>query len=226
MRALTYGTSMVAATLLALSTSTAGAVTFSVTEFSSTLGGDGYAMNLGEEFTLGIRVSADADVLSGLGASIFGYDDSIVEFVSGEAVDSIFHQVAIPNVGAFNGLTNLASGTLAESSIGSFGPRVQIFNGVSLSSYSAQPLDPGLDGEVGADDAQFRVTFRMIGLGVTTLQIGTGYEGDAVVLPGGTTIQAAGATVAVGIIPEPGTALLMGLGLAGLAARRSTVPPR
>ena len=41
---------------------------------------------------------------------------------------------------------------------------------------------------------------------------------DGVVLAGGNTELALNATIVLGWVPEPGTALLIGLGLAGLAA--------
>ncbi|MFK7896846.1 MAG: PEP-CTERM sorting domain-containing protein [Myxococcota bacterium] len=207
--------SVLATTAMFLAASAASAVTFSVI---GTSGGDAAALLPGESVTLDIRVDADADSVAGLGASIFGYDEAIVDFAQGEAVASIFHGVAIPGVGAFSGLSNIAPNPLEESSIGANGNRVQIFNGVALTPVVAQPLDPGLDGNVGGGDAQFRVTFTAVAPGTTQLRIGTGYEGDAVILAGGIETQAAGVDLTVTVVPEPGTALLMGLGLAGLAA--------
>lgn len=64
----------------------------------------------------------------GLGASAWGYNESVVEFVTGQSVASINHGVAIPAVGAFNGLANVLADPLAESAIGANGNRVLFFS--------------------------------------------------------------------------------------------------
>lgn len=207
--------------------SAASAVTFSVIGTSTSQGNALNSLVPGEEVTIDIRVTADGDSIAALGASVYGYDESVADFTSGEAVREIFHPIAVPGVGAFGGLWNIATvngeGLLVESALGANGNRVQIFNSYSLSEYSDQPLDPGLDGVIGGGDAQFRLVFAVVGPGATSLLIGTGYEGDAVVLPGGGQIQANGAVVHLSTggppVPEPGTALLFGIGLAGLAAQ-------
>lgn len=210
--------SVLATAAMIFAASAASAVTFSVIGTSTSLGSELSALLPGEEVTIDIRVGADADGVFGMGASVWGYDENVADFVSGDAVASIFNAVAIPGVGAFSGLSNLNAGALGESFIGANGNRVQIFNGAGLSPTFAQALDPGLDGNVGGGDAMFRVTFAAIAPGTTSLNIGTGYQGDVVVLAGGVTIQAQNGVVELTVVPEPGTALLMGLGLAGLAA--------
>ncbi|MEZ4281998.1 MAG: hypothetical protein R3F21_20535 [Myxococcota bacterium] len=161
--------------------------------------------------------------MAGLGAAIFGYDDGMVDFVSGNAVASILHDVCIPGVGCFNGIDNQIGGAspLFEGTVAS-GPYVQIFNGVSLTSRSGTGAqDPGLDGVLGGGDAQFRVTFAMSGPGTTTFFIGTNAAdpilGNAVVYAGGEVVDAINTSISL-ITPEPGTAVLMGLGFAALAA--------
>ncbi|MFK7899064.1 MAG: pentapeptide repeat-containing protein [Myxococcota bacterium] len=170
------------------------AVTFSLI---GTSGGTPSSLEVGETVTFDIRVDADADSVAGLSASIYGYNEAVVDFVQGDAVPSIFHGVAIPGVGAFSGLSNIAPNPLEESAIGANGNRVQIFNGVALTPVVAQPLDPGLDGNVGGGDAQFRVTFTAVATGTTQLLIGTGYEADRVILAGGLEVQANGFSVVV-----------------------------
>ena len=86
---------------------------------------------------------------------------------------------------------------------------------------AASASSPGLDGVIDGGDAQFRLVFRAAAPGVTTIEIGTNTAdpilGNAVIGDGGVASNAANAVVTVSVIPEPGTALLMGLGLAGLA---------
>jgi hypothetical protein len=68
-------------------------------------------------------------------------------------------------------------------------------------------------------DDQFRLVFRAIGPGRTVIRIGTGYEGDGEVGLGGSLDTSSNVEVAITVIPEPGAAVLVGLGLAGLAMR-------
>ena len=205
-------TSVIASAIF-LAASVAGATTFTVVSTSRPLN----SLNVGDTVTIGIRLSNSLGVF-GLGASAYGYNESVIDFTSGSAVASINHAVAIPAVGAFSGLTNVVGGALIESSIGASGNRVQIINGVGLAATNTNVLDPGLDGIIGGNDAQVRITFTATGVGVTNIIIGTGYNGDAEVLAGGLTNQNDNNTLVITVIPEPGTALLMGLGLAGLAA--------
>lgn len=194
--------------------------------------------SIGSTLTLGFRIEGDADDagLFGLGASIYGYNEGVIDFVSGEVVGSIFHRVAIPGVGAFEGLENslvpgvgtVRTGPLSESSIGASGNRVQFFNGVGLTGRTFNALDPGLDGVVGGGDAQVRVTFQITGAGFTTLQVGTGYNGDGAVYAGGLLDTSTLLVFPISLIgpgctltPEPNTALLLGLGLGLLARHRA-----
>ncbi len=173
----------------------------------------------GEVVTIGIRLSEGRDVY-GLGASAYGYDESVIDFESGLAVTVINRAIIIPGVDVSGGLANYAippeGGPLAESSIGDNGSRVLFFNGVSLSPTNSHRFDIGLDGVFGTGDDQFRLVFRAIEPGRTVIRIGTGYEGDGEVGPGGSLDTSANVELAITVIPEPGTGLLVGLGLAGL----------
>jgi len=223
-----------------LGASDAPALQFRVTELSTCPYDPIYGgvQCFGAEITIGIRIEAGpGEDLYGLGASAWGYDESIVDFTSGRAVSSIFHAVAIPGVGVFNGLTNalvhstpapgaVATGPLAESAIGANGNRVLFFNGVGLSATNYNPLDPGLDGVLGGGGTQFRLVFRVGGPGTTQIRVGTGYPGDGAVYAGGRPDVEGppDMTIVVSsefspyVVPEPGTALLVGLGLASLGA--------
>ncbi len=181
----------------------------------------------GTTVTLGLRIEGAVDEgLFGLGASVHGYNESVIDFVSGQSVASIFHDVAIPAVGAFDGLGSTLTNPLVESSVGSSGNRVLFFNGVGLVGRGYNPLDPGLDGIVGGDGAQVRLTFRMVAPGVTNLIIGTGHNGDGAIYAGGRADTSVNLVLGVTMdgqfpcpVPEPGTALLIGLGLTSLGWR-------
>jgi hypothetical protein len=175
----------------------------------------------GELVTIGIRLSEGRDVY-GLGASAYGYDESVLDFESGRAASAINYAIPVPVVVDSSALENYArarNGALSESSIGNNGNRVLFFNGVSLTPTRSHPLDPDVDGIYGTGRDQFRLVFRAIAPGRTILRIGTGYEGDGEVGPGGSLDTSSNVEVAITVIPEPGAGLLFGLGLAGLAMR-------
>lgn len=205
-------TSVIASAIFLAASAASAATVFNVTANRST-----NDLLPGETVILSIRLTNGVGVF-GLGASAYGYNESVIDFTTGSTVASINHAVAIPAVGAFSGLGNTLTNPLSESSIGSSGNRVLIFNGVGLTATNTNALDPGLDGAVGGNDAQMRITFTATGAGSTTIIIGTGYNGDGEVLAGGVTDQSSNTSIAITVVPEPGTALLMGLGLAGLAA--------
>ena len=155
----------------------------------------------GETITIDVRVVADADEVYGLGASVYGYDEAVIDYVdgSGQAVAGIFYGAAIPGVGAFAELENLITNPLVESAIEGNGNRVWLFVGPSLVDKTDQPLDPGLDGVIGGGDAQFRFTFEAVAPGTAQIVIGTGYPGDGVVLLSGP-VQAVDATLDVVVV--------------------------
>ena len=79
-------------------------------------------------------------------------------------------------------------------------------------------------GSTGAGDVHFQIQFAAESLlvpNLVTLEFGVFPEfGMAAVGDGGQQLAFAGTTLDLYVVPEPGTALLFGLGLAGLAARR------
>ncbi len=221
----------VIASVLILATRGASALT----QFAVTTDRPPDNLQPGDFITVGIRLSGGTNVF-GLGASAYGYDESVVDFESGEAVSQINNAVIIGCVGChvlssglYNYLVSRAigvfSGPLGESSIGDNGNRVLFFNGVGLSATNSNPLDPGLDNVVGGGGVQFRLVFRAIDPGRTVIRIGTGYEGDGEVSWGGSVDTSSNVEVAITVVPEPGTGLLVGLGLAGLATSAARKNP-
>lgn len=200
--------SVLATAAMVFVASTAGAVEFTIVGPSSA------TVLPGESVTIDIRLSnTSLTQVAGLGASVTDYGANA--FVGGEAVSSYLNQVCFPTAGCFNGLTNLAGGALSESAIAPNPNRIQIALSAALTAVGTDgSIDPGLDGATGT--AQFTVTFTAVES--ANILVGTSYQGDGVVLPDGSVIQAQGASFALTVVPEPGTALLMGLGLAGLAA--------
>ena len=209
-----------AAIFFAASAASAG-VSFSVSASTDGAGLD--ALVAGDTVTLDIRIASDGDpAIFGLGASVYGYDTGVASFTGGDAVAAYLFDTCLapPTNVCFNGLDNVEGGALTAEADG----RIQIGNSASLTGrVGTGALDSGLDGVVGGGDAQFRLTFVAEGPGTTTFTIGTGANmGDVIVLADGVTEQATNASQTITVVPEPGTALLMGLGLAGLglAGRR------
>lgn len=189
--------------------STASAVEFTL------LGPTVVTTSSGETHTINILMTnVSGTALLGIGASVYNYGRN--EFVGGQAVGSYLNQLCIRPGLCFGGLTNLVGPELEESSIGDNENRVQIALSESpfLVTNPGYETDPGLDDTVGTTMFSLTFTARVTAL----IRIGTGYHGDGVILGDGSSIEAQEATFEILIIPEPGTALLVGLGLTGLAA--------
>ena len=70
-----------------------------------------------------------------------------------------------------------------------------------------------------AGDPQFQLVFTAVGPGTTTINLGADAAyGDEIIGAAGSVLTANNTSVTLTVIPEPGTALLMGLGLVGLAS--------
>ena len=183
--------------------------------------------------------NATQESIAGLGVGVYGYDENVpgdwfdnrLRFVSGQSATQAFSETVLPTLGAFDGLAN------AVTSAQEFGHafpilqerRVLLFNAVALTPRSG---DASGDFGIGSDhiyngDVHMEVTFQAVALGASplapaeiTLEFGVGQWGNVAVDGDGNTLAFDNAFQTLTIVPEPGTALLMGLGLAGLATRR------
>ena len=194
----------------------------------------------GDTITLRLVLeNATREAVAGLGVGVYGYDqggvgdrfDDNLRFVSGRGAAEAFSETVIPTIGAFDGLAN--SVTTAQE----FGRpfpilqerRVLLFNGVSLTPRNGDATgDFGIVGApISNGDIHMEVTFQAVALGATpgapaqvTLEFGVGQFGNVATDINGNVLPFDNAFQTITIVPEPGTALLIGLGLAGLATTR------
>ena len=193
--------------LLAASTAFASA-TWTVTATAS--GGDINAMAVGDTLTLDIKLEMSAaDEMIAIAGSVNNYDTGVVSVDAGASTvpAELLFAVIIPGTGSFNGVTNLESGVADTSNQG---PGQE-------DTFLSVLGTAGAGGDGTAEDPQFTIVYDVIGNGTTTLRIGTFSDyADAFSGASNNVVNNTGVTITV--VPEPGTALLMGLGLAGLAA--------
>ena len=160
--------------------------------------------NPGDLVTVDIELSTTGAEAVALGLRAANYDPEILTNATVTVAPSVIFDFG-PGSG-FGGLTNTA--VPGEEAPG--GPRP----GWSLNIFQAVSLTPA----ASAGPVSFQVTFVAGDQGDTQIDIGALSEyGD--VYGGGNNI-ANNASLQITVIPEPGTALLMGLGLAGLATTR------
>lgn len=176
------------------------------------------AITPGTVIVLDITLRSSAPI-SGLGASLFGYDRSLVSVIGGTLSSHALAQLAVgPGVG-FGGLDNTVQQLVETDS--PRGAETQFFNGVSLT-----PAPANGSSDIGAvsglaGGAQFQIMLAVLFpvSDGTVITVGTDPAfGDAVVLPDGSFGSSNNVSIVISVIPEPSTALLVGLGLAGLAS--------
>ena len=166
---------------------------------------------------IGLTTSAPGELL-GISGSISGYDPDIIRpAATGHTIaSSVLNQVCFPSAGCFGGVANLESGLRVESGVEGPGEEATFLSVLSVTPAAG-------DGTIDQPFPQFQIVFDFIGFppggGNTVLNIGTFAEyADAYTGVSDSVVN--NTSIAITLIPEPGTALLMGLGLAALARRR------
>lgn len=202
-------TSLIATAAILFSASTAFAsATWTVT--ATATGGDLNAMTIGDTLTLDIKLETNVPgEMIAIAGSVNNYDTGVVSVNSGASTVAahLLFAFIIPGTGSFNGVANLESGVADTSNQGA--GQEDTFLSILGTS--------GAGGDGTAESAQFQIVYNVIGAGTTTLRIGT-FADYADAFSGASDNVVNNTAVTITVVPEPGTALLMGLGLAGLAA--------
>ncbi len=233
---------LAAAGLLAMPLS-ASALGLSITSVSSSSGntsllytGDVLTVELSVENSGGVALSAAGIAVGGYDLNANGIADDPLAVTGGDIASSMFNQVANPFLGGLDnvlpGVKHVGSPGVPINGPGYVPPTLThavLFEGVSLTPTTGDgSLDPGVDGGVtGADgQAHFRVFLTVLASGLTspqeiTLDFGALEEFGQVFVDGAANVvPVSNASLTFSIVPEPGTALLLGLGLAGRATTR------
>lgn len=196
--------------------------------------GDPTIVDWREVITIDLRLENPTNQeVFGLGLGVYGQDEGLqgstegdrILFLGGASAARVLNPVP-----GFGGVDNTLGAP--EQRGGPTGPlqpptplTIQLFDGITTvaGANGDGSNDVGVDGAfVGDGDVHFRVQFRGRGLAdgfqTVTLEFGTNASNGAIG-PGGGELPFTNTQLSFVVTPEPGTALLMGLGLAALAGQ-------
>ena len=207
---------------------------------ASSSGGNASVLQVGDVLTIDLTIENNGGLqISALGLVATGYDDdrngiadSGLQFVGGTVGDQVF-SVFNDGTTGFGGLDNIRAGT-GPVEQWNFDPfdkeelRVSFIESASIGGTNGNgSLDIGaFGGLVSGGDIHFQLQFVATNLpsappAAFNLIFGENAQyGAGAVDSTGAIVPFGNATHYVQVVPEPGTALLMGLGLAGLAGVR------
>ena len=207
-------TSLIAVAIIFAASAASAAVSWSVSGSSS---GDLNDAQPGDVITIDITLSSDGTAVFGIGGSVHGADVGSVTLSGGTTSSAALVQFATGAGTGFGGLDSTQAVAL-DAAGGDAG--IQFFNGVSISGTPASGAADISPVTSAAGGPQFQVLVSVnagLAPGTYTLDVGAGHVTDGVVGNGGGSLASTDGSVSFTVVPEPGTALLMGLGLAGLA---------
>lgn len=214
-------TSLIASAAILFSASAAFA---SATWSVSASTGDGSPLNAvtpGTTVTLDITLTMSAPgEMFGISGSVNDYDRGVVTPNAGASTiaSQLLYATCIPTYGCFNGVSNLESGLRVQSGVEGPGAEDTFLSILSTSAVGGD----GTQDSIGLGTPnQFSIVYDVVGApgASTVLRVGTFEDyADAFAGLSDDIVNNTSVEITIAPIPEPGTALLMGLGLAGLAA--------
>ena len=206
-------------------------------ELVGTNGNSSATLAPGDTITFDLRMTFDGTepTIYGLSADLTGMDladatgvrDFGLQLSGGTSVSESLGTDPVPGTVPVQGAIQNNNGTspVERYSINHLNPQaytVNLFDGISASGATGDgSTDYGIGGTyVTSGDIHFQVTLQNVGNGSAAYTLANlQFSLLALDFQGGT-IASTGDTFALTVVPEPGTALLMGLGLAGLATVR------
>ena len=234
-----FNKAFAAAALLFVMPTVASALGISIVNVSGT--GSTTFMQNGDQITFDLRLQNPTNVgLAGLEVVVSGFDtpgatpviSSGLQLVGGQVAVAAFDTAFDPDPLNADGLINVRTAPVNVWAINLLNPqpvRTSLFAGIDTVNHNGNGnLDLGIGGtSTGSGDIHFRVTYKLVvnspGSASQNLILSFGTladQGAVAVDRFGNDVPFQNATYALTVIPEPGTALLLGLGLAALATRR------
>ncbi len=214
----------------------ASALGISIVNVSESVAND-LVVEVGESITFDLVLeNSTNELVTGLDILAFGYDETpgnLPTISSGltNVGGAVATEVFLPFLGGSTfGLNNIISAPTDRWTNNLITPevvRTQLFGGISVGGTPGSGADDiGIGGDlISNGDVHFQVTFTNIPTQIAASNIdmtfGTSEALGAVAVGNvGQILPFNNASISLRVIPEPGTALLMGLGLAGLASSR------